>query len=517
MKRYFTMLAALGVAHATMAQAPQPQQPQTPQTPQARSPLQHPDVRSIYNSVTWQRAMAGYYGVNTEVSPQPQTADVQQIQEIAPLLQDENTIEQALQALDTYRTNAGAGNYGAVIDQIIGSGYFQLANLSENEAEQTRFRQLAKTNLERAIERFPNYLQAHKNLANMLFQQGDSAGARTHFIKALQLGDNDPITYGFLAAIYYENQQFSAAETAARNSIMLNPTVIEFRRILGLTLFQQERYDEARAVFEELLQERPNDSFYWQMISNTLINTNEIDEAARMLEIVRFMGKADPQTLLLLGDVYMNKNMVQDAATAYTDALNQSGESQLSLPNVSTYIRPVETLNNFEAYDLATALLDQVESVYADSLTDQQSTDLLALRSEINLARGNQEEAAQNLQDILQRDPMNGRALISLAEYYAYQQPPEDATAGEQQRFRARNTERALDLFGRAQELRYTGDEGDLEMARTAYVGEGQLLTRQRQLDGALEAFRQAQSIREETRIADYISMIQSVQTSGGR
>lgn len=511
MKRYFTMLAAVGVAHATMAQAPQP--PQQPQQPP--SPLQDPDVQSIYDSPRWQRAFAGYYGIDTEIAPQPETTDIQQIQAVAELIQNEATMEAAVETLAQYRTEIGEGNYSAIIDQIIGSVYYQLGGLSENEANRERYYQLAETNLRKAIERFPNYRQAHKNLANLLFQQDKPDEALPHFIKALTLGDRDPLTYGFLAAIYYQNQQFSAAETAARNSIMLNPDIPDFRRILGLTLFQQERYAEARAVFEELLQERPSDAFYWQMIANTLINTNQIDEAAQMLEIVRFMDKADAQTLLLLGDVYMNKNMIADAAAAYTDALAKTRQSEAPLPDVSTYIRPVETLNNYQAYDLAMALLDQVEAVYGGELSQQQRIDILALRSEINLSGGNIEEAAQNLRDILQSDPMNGRALLSLADHYATQPAPEGATDAERRQFEAENVQRALDLYNRAQELRYTGDPSDLEIARSAYIGEGQLLTRQRRLDEALEALRQAQAIKEEARIADYIQMIESVQGPG--
>ncbi len=189
MKRYFTILAALGVAHATMAQSSQDLQRQ--------SALDHPDVRSIYNSTMWQRAMAGYYGVDTNVAPQPETADIQQVQQIAPMLQDENQMEAAALALDQYRSNIGEdAEYSAIIDQIIGSIYFQLAGLTENEAEQERFNRLAQENLELAIERFPNYRQAHKNLANLLFKQGNGQEAKQHFVRALELGDKDPITYG---------------------------------------------------------------------------------------------------------------------------------------------------------------------------------------------------------------------------------------------------------------------------------------------------------------------------------
>lgn len=463
--------------------------------------------------------MSGYYGVNTEISPRPENADVQQIQQVAEMLGDPATMPAAIEQLNQYRSRAKEPNLPSpIIDQIIGAAYFQLGQLAEAEAERERLFNQARTNLQRAIERFPNYRQAYKNLANLEFRSGNQSKAREHFVKALELGDRDSITYGILAAIYYENGQFSAAETAARNSIMLNPSIVEFRRILGLALFQQERYEEARAVFEELLQERPNDAFYWQMISNALINTDQIDEAAQVLEVVRFMGQSQPRTLLLLGDVYMNKNMVEDAAAAYQQALAQTrAGAEADLPALETFQRPIESLNNFQAYDLAMELLDNVEATYRNRLNDRQRVTLLALRSEINLAQGQSEEAARNLQEILRNDPMNARALLTLANYYAYRNPPEGLSTVEEREFRARSVQRALDLYGRAQELRYTNDSNNIEAARAAFVGEGQLQARQRNLPQAIAALREAQRIREEERIAEYIAMIQQVEGSGRR
>ncbi len=455
--------------------------------------------------------MSGALGVDTEISPRPENADIQAIQQAADLLGDPSTMREGLQILEQYRNRAG-GNHSAVIDQIIGAGYFQLGQLTDNEEQRQRFFQRGRENLERAIQRFPNYRQAHKNLANLLFRNGMEQDARPHFIRAIELGDRDPITFGILAAIYYEAEQFSSAETAARNSLMLNPTQIEFRRILGLSLMQQERFDEARAVFEEILQERPNDAFYWQMISNTLVNTDRIDEAARVLEIVRFMGEAQPQTLLLLGDVYMNKNMVEDAYTAYREALEMTrAQRGQQLPPISTYIRPVESLNNFQAYQEAFDLLAIVEDTYRRNLTDDDRMQILVLRSEINLARGEAEEAARNLREILRSDPMNPRALLTLANYYGTRRPPPGLSVVEERQFRTRSVQRSIDLYQRAQELRFTGDDRNLEAARQAYIGEGQLHARERNLDQAISALRAAQQIREEARIGEYINMIQQV------
>lgn len=496
MKRSFTFLAFLGLASVASAQ---------------QAALPAPDVRSVYNSPVWQNAISGLYGVNTENTPRVENPDIVAIQAVAPLIGDPNSMPVAAEQLNVYRTTNERGTYSAVIDQIIGAIYFQLGSMASNEAERTRYNRLAETNLKKAIESFPNFLKAHKNLANLLFKDGRSEEARKHFVTALKLGDVDPITYGILSAIYYEASQWSAAETAARNSLMLDPTVIEFRRILGLALFQQERFSEARAVFEEILQERPNEAFYWQMISNTYINEDQIDSAANLLEIVRFMGRADAQTLLLLGDVYMNKNMVEDAAETYYEALSIVANMSGARPDVRTFLRPVETLNSYQAYESALGLLDRVDEVYPE-IDPRVANDFLALRAQINMTSGNIDEAAANLNEILSVDPMNGRALLSLAEYYGYSRvAPAGLANAQQMQFDAESLQLALDLYDRAKELINMGTEEGRRFARQAYVGAGQLLARKRRLDEALTNLREAQRIRQEQRIADYIQMIESV------
>ncbi len=515
MKKHLIMLTALGVGSLAFAQQPS-------SSPQAQQRLQQdltstPEIREFLRSPQFIKSIVAGYGVDSEIAPSPENADITEIQAVQEQLQSDTlpNLQAGAAHLEQYMARAvsreGNRTYSAVIPQLVGSVYFRMATMADGpQAEQ--FMAKARENLSLSVEIFPNYRQAHKNLARIYFTGGDAQAAARHFVRSIQLGDREAATYVLLSKIYFDQEKFASAESAARQAMLMDPNLREARTLLAYSLFQQERYSEAKALFEEMLQSDPDSSDIWQMISNAYIQTEQIDAAARVLEIVRFMGDAQSQTMMLLGDVYMNKNMIEDAAQAYMEALEISqGESNRQ--PVATFIRPVETLNNFQAYEAAMELLNRVTEVYSN-LSDDQRNELLALRSEINIALGEGEEAAENLRQILEIDPMNRRALLSLGQYHARWQPGDDVSDADADALREEAVQLALGYFRTAQELINTGREEDEDAARQAFIAEGQLLAQEQRLDGALTALREAQSIEAEDRIASYIEMIERVLSS---
>jgi pentatricopeptide repeat protein len=479
-----------------------------------------PEIREFLNSPAFIRSIVAAYGVDAEINPKPENPDITAIQGAEAFLRSDTLpqLQAGASMLEQYMTTTNANpeaKYSAIIPQLVGSIYFRLSTMASGP-QQNQFRDQARRFLTEAIEMFPSYRAAHKNLARIYFQMGDENSLNTaarHFTKAIELGDREASTFVLLSKIYFDQEKFAASEAAARQGIMMDPSIKETRTILAYALFQQERFDEAKAVFEEMLQDDPNNADIWQMIANTYIQKDLIDEAAKRLEIVRFMGKANADTLLLLGDVYMNKNMVEDAAEAYAEGLTLSTRER-RLRDLEIFIRPIETLNNFQAFNLALGLLNQVNEVYSTTLTTDQRNDMLALRSEINIAMGDDEEGANNLKQILSTDPMNRRALLSLGQYYSRLRAPAGDPDARQKRLEY--VQLALDYYGRAQQLIDMGDDQNIEAARQAYIGAGQLLAQERRLPEALEALEDAQGIRREPRIASYIEMIQRVLATRG-
>jgi len=345
---------------------------------------------------------------------------------------------------------------------------------------------------------FPNFLRAHKNLANLLFRGEKPQEARVHFVKAVELGDRDAVTFGLLGAIYMDEGKLIASESSLKNSLMINPNILEFKQLLGNVLLQQERYAEANAIFSELLQKRPNEVNFWMAQANCYIAMEDIDEAARILEIIRFMGGANVDSLMLLGDVYINKDMIEEATELYLAAVTAE-TNQAKLPG---FIRSAETLNNFAAYDQGMQVVDAINKQFAGQLSTEDEIDILSLQAEINISLGKGKEAAENLEELIKRDPFNPRALLSLARYYTDADVDTSLSEIEQDLIESRNQEQAIIYYERAQEL-------DDEMSRVrAYIGEAQLRVQRDELDQAADRLEDAQQIRYQDNVQAYLDQI---------
>jgi tetratricopeptide (TPR) repeat protein len=504
MKRIITLITLVGIAL-----------PATAQTSQVTAVDSSP-AKAFYATEEWNKAFMGYFGVNP--GTEPGVPEDQQEREVLGVIRDllqtgrDEDIQAAVQAIDTLimQQQAEGISTSPMMLQIAGTLEMRNAENTSNEAERTRLTRRAESYLKRAVDPntgFPNFLRAHKNLANLLFRADKSAEAKVHFIKAIELGDRDAVTFGLLGAIYMEEGKLISSESALRNSLMINPKILEFKQLLGNVLLQQERYAEAKEIFSELLLRRPNEVNFWMAQSNCYIALEEIDQATRNLEIVRFMGKANVPSLMLLGDVYMNKEMIDEATEVYLEAIQMDPSST----NLSNFIRSAETLNNYAAYDQGMEVIQLIQSEYANRLDDEEEIELLSLQSEINISLGKGAEAAENLQALLKKDPFNARALLSLARYFGDLEPEEGMDEIEAATQQARFEQQAIIYYERAQEL-----DDDVAVVR-AYIGEAQLRVQRDELDEAASLLEDAQSVSYQDNVQQYLDQIRAALKSRRR
>lgn len=509
MKKFITIITLVGLLTPVFAQNTARTSSTVLPTNSTRS-----IVASFFASEEWQRAFVGHWGVLSGVEPgipenQAEREALGQIRDILRPGTDAAVIE-AARVLDTLiatRRQANAAPSPMIL-QIAGTLHMRMAEIATTDTQRQQATERAITLLRQSVDPttgFPNFLRAHKNLANLLFRTespdgSNAALARDHFIRAIELGDRDAVTFGLLGAIYLDEGRLISAESALRNALMINPRVIEFKQLLGQVLLQQERFAEARDVFSELLQRRPNDTNFWMAQANAFVALDQIDEAAKNLEIVRFMGGANAAVLMLLGDVYMNKDMTIEAHEVYLEAIAMDP----SMQNLDRFVRAAESLSNFGAYELAMSVVNAIDAAYGDRLSEKEDINLLSLRSEINLSLGQTEEAVANLEDLLRKDPFNARALLTLARYYSNLEPDESLTEEQRRLQERRNQQRAILLYERAQNLE------DVRAQVRAYIGEAQLRVQRNELQRAAELLETAQSLQFQDYIQAYLEQIRA-------
>lgn len=305
----------------------------------------------------------------------------------------------------------------AAFDFILANLHFQNGNLPK-----------AKTFYTNATKKWPAFRRAYKNLALVLVQQGDFDAAIPVISKALELGEVDGRAYGLLAYGYLLQGKYYPAEAAYRQAILIQPDVKDWKVGLARCLLDSENYTDAIALFNTLLKDEPDNADYWLLQSNAYLGSEQTLKAAQNIEIVRRMGAAKLETLTLLGDIYMNNGHPNLALSAYLAAVEKAATTQ-SEP----LIRAADILSRTGNYDQAQTLISKIRANAENGLNDEQ--DLMLLNSEAKIARakGNNDAAVKILNKIVERDSLNGDAIIELANYYAEQgMMPEAVTRFEQ-------------------------------------------------------------------------------------
>lgn len=357
----------------------------------------------------------------------------------------------------------------AAFDFILANLYFQEGTLAK-----------AEQSYQSAIQKHPHFRRAYKNLGLVQVQDGNFTAAISTISKALELGEVDGRAYGLLGYSYLISQRYYPAEAAYRQAILMQPDVRDWKVGLARCLLETERYADAIALFDTLLKQEPNNTDYWLLQGNAYLGNEESMAAAKNIEIVRLMGQADLATLTLLGDIYMNNEAPELALDAYQAAIQLAGPKD-SRP----LLRAAKLLTQTENYTLAQNMIEQTRAHYHNALAQADDFTLLTLEAQIARARGDSETAVTTLQYIIERDVLNGDALIELANYYADQG----------------DLAKAIIRYEQAQKID--------SFQRQALIAHAQTLVRNHRYQQALPLLRQALRLQFDTHLEEYAQRVE--------
>jgi tetratricopeptide (TPR) repeat protein len=355
-----------------------------------------------------------------------------------------------------------------IFDFTLGSLLFQQERLDE-----------AVLRYRAAVEKFPAYLRAHKNLGLIAVRQGRFEDAVGSLSRVIQLGGNEGLVYGLLGYSYSSTEQYVPAESAYRQALLLQPDVLDWKLGLTQSVLKQQKYGEVAALCDELIARYPERSDYWVLQANAYIGLKEPLRAAENFEIVRRMGKETVPMMNTLGDIYVNEGLLDLGARSYGRAFELDPGQDLSQP-----LRRVEILAQRGALERAEELLDRIDEASGGRLDDEERLRLLKLRSRMAVAAGRGEGSIEVLEEIAALNPLDGEALILLGQHYATVEP-----------------EKAVFYYERAESLE------DFEAdARTRHA---QLLVGQERYREAVPLLKRAQELRPREDIARYLEQVE--------
>lgn len=426
---------------------------------------------SVWKDPDFQQRFTESYIAVTEVEPRITDGERVILQEILTLIAAERVNEATARLNQEITGKPGAT---AVYD-------FTLANLHFQREE---FDTAAELYLQ-AVDKFPKFRRAWKNLALIQVRQGNHADAIPSLTRVIELGGGDALTYGLLGFSYGAVENFLAAETAYRMAILLDATTLDWKLGLAQSYFRQQRFAEAATLCDQLIEGNPDRTDLWLLKANAHIGMAQPMEAAEIYELVDLLGGSTADSLYLLGDIYTNEELFELAADKYADAvaLEEQGKTTRAL-------RAARILAARSAFDETADLIGKIETHHGEALEGEDRKNLLKVKARIAVAREASDEEARVLEEIVELDPLDGEALILLGQHAN----------------RSGDTEKAIFYFQRAAAIE--------KFEADANVRHAQVLVATGKYDEALPLLRRSQQINYRENIQEYMEQVERVARS---
>ena len=174
--------------------------------------------------------------------------------------------------------------YRAVLEVDPGNPYahFNLGKLlhaSGNPASQAE----AERELRSALERKPDFTDAHVVLASTLEARADAEGAIAALKAAVEHDPNHPGAWYNYALLLHRVERFAEAEAAMRRTLELWPERAELWLRHGELLNLLQRLPDSEAALRRALELDPRLSGGYRMLASVLVDQQRVDDAFRVL------------------------------------------------------------------------------------------------------------------------------------------------------------------------------------------------------------------------------------------
>lgn len=434
----------------------------------APAPADSP-IASLWNDPEFARRLAGSYGFLSDAEPRMNPEEQQFYNEkLKPLLANDRT-----KAMSLVQSRVKPES-SAQFDYLLGTLQFENGDLTN-----------AVKQFEAALVKFPDFRRAQKNLGFALIRDGKYEDAIKPLTRTITQGGADGRVFGLLGFAYMNLGRYASAEGAYRQAVVLEPENVDFKLGWVKCSVATAKYDEALVLLDEMVQQYPDRENLWTLRANIYIQKEQPGKAAINLEMLRRLGKATPQTLFLLGDLYMSQEIRDLALASYLEAIDRDAGQ-----NLTKALRPAQILVSRGAWPEAKALFAKIRSV-AGGLNTTDELKLLKLESKVAMGTGEGEKAIQTLEEIIQKDPLDGEALLLAGDYYARNAQPEKA------------------------EFRYDVASKIEAFQADAFVKQAQLWVQNRKYARAVEILKRAQKVKPRDNVQRYLEKVEQLALSG--
>lgn len=426
-------------------------------------------IDSVWNDPVFQRQFVAGYGINAEVEPRLIQEEILVLEKVRPLMGVD------LVAAEAMLRSLMKPNCSATLDFTLGSLLFQ----QDRRAD-------ALQCFEMAVTKFPSFRRAWRNLGLLHVRDARHADAIRCFTRFVELGGGDGYAYGLLGYAHAAREDWQPAEASYRNALLLQPENTEWRLGLARCVFKEEKYEDAATLLDALIARTPDKAEFWMLQAQTYLGMKQPLRAAENLEILDGLGRASSENLYTLGDIYGSENLPDLSARAYVRAIKADPAQPLARP-----LRCVEQLLGKGAVEPARGVVTEVRGLWWADMADAERSRLLKLEARLSMAEGGgSAETAAVLEKILKLDPLDGEALMLLAQHHS----------------RNNEKEKAIFFYERAEGIEVHEAE--------ARVRHAQILVGLGRHGDAVPLLRRAQEMKPREAVARYLEQVERLARS---
>lgn len=424
---------------------------------------------AIWNDPAFQDRFARSYIAETEIEPRVDREERDTMRKVMKFIAANETDE----AADLLQHERG-DRASAVFDFTLANLFFQAEELDHAAAA-----------YEVAVGKHPKFRRAWGNLGMVYFRQAAYAKALPALTRVIELGGADALTYGLIGYSYASLGNSYAAESAYRMAVLLDPDTLDWKKGLVTSLFRQERFADAAALCDQLIRDTPDRAEFWLLQANAYIGLEKPMKAAQNYELVDRLGGSTADSLNMLGDIYLNEGLFDLAVRNYVRAMAKDDNGILERP-----IRAARALTRRGALDETRDLLERMDDLRGATMSAAERKELLKLRALVAVADGAGDEEVRVLEEVVALDPLDGEALILLAEHSR----------------RTGDTSKAIFYFERAEGLEAHEAEAKLKHAQLL-VGEGRYAD-------AVPLLKRVQALDPRDSVQDYLEQVERIAKS---
>jgi len=357
----------------------------------------------LWNDPQFGRFFLGTYSVLPDVEPALTDKDKEQLQQVLPLMPKPLDAANALLKIINKDSNA-------IFDLTLANLYLESNQLDG-----------AKMMFQKAIDKFPAFRRAWRGIGIVHVRQQNWPDAVAALGRAVSLGANDGPSYGLYGNALLSSGKSVGAESAFRTALMFQPDLLDWKMGLLQCLLKQQKATEAAALCDELIRENPQRTEFISLQSEALLAMKDTARAAENLEILARGGKAKPEDLQRLGDIYLVAKDTALATSAYLRALDAGAV------DAAKVIAQAENLSALNDLDGALKLSTQARA--KQKLTPDHEARLLKVEARIAVSAGRAGDSVQLLTRVVELNPLDGGALMLLGQHYTEKKDDVKATA----------------------------------------------------------------------------------------